>query len=98
MRIYRCKKPYFGGLANEPEPVYPWDYSEPEEMVQQGTGKEALDNAFSQSHYAGRGLNLGDVVGLEDGSLHRCEASGWTELPEKQWTSRVQSRPQRGKG
>jgi hypothetical protein len=72
MKIYRCKQPWFSGLANEPEPRWPRDYDEPEEMVQHGTGKEALANAFSQSYYAGRGLNMGDVVGLDEG--RRC----WT--------------------
>jgi hypothetical protein len=96
MRIYRCKRPWFSGLANEPAPDWPQDYHEPEEMDQAGlTGWEALDHAFSQSHYAGRGMNVGDVVGLEDGSLHRCEMEGWTELPERQWTARGQNNRER---
>jgi hypothetical protein len=41
---------------------------------------------------------MGDVVGLEDGSLHRCELSGWTELPEKLWAARVQQGQQRKLG
>jgi hypothetical protein len=98
MRIYRSKKPYFSGTENEKPSNWPADYHEPEEMDQAGlTGWEALDNAFSQSHYAGRGLNVGDVVGLEDGSLHRVEMSGWTELPEKQWTARIQQGQGRAK-
>ena len=94
MKLYRTKPPWFGGFAGEQTPQWPQDYEEPEEIEQRGTGNEALDNAFSQSHYAGRGIRLGDVVGLDDRSLHRCELSGWTELPEKMWTVRVQ----RGQG
>jgi hypothetical protein len=32
-------------------------------------GKEALEAAFSRSHY-GRDMQPGDVVGWDDGSLH----------------------------
>ena len=46
MRIYRCKVFYISGLTNEPTPRWPQDYAEPEEMVQQETGKEALEAAF----------------------------------------------------
>ena len=94
MELYRSKLPWFSGFANEPEPEWLHDYEEPEEIEQRGTGNEALDNAFSHSHYAGRGMRLGDVVGLDTGELYRCEMSGWTELPEKLWTARVQ----RGQG
>jgi hypothetical protein len=89
MRIYRTKIFYFSGLANEPTPRWPQDYHEPVEMVQQGTGEEALQHAFHQCHAAGRDMEVGDVVGLDDGSLHRCEASGWTDIG-KMWTVRVQ--------
>jgi hypothetical protein len=98
MRIYRCKQPYFSGLADEPAPRWPQDYAEPQELVQQGTGEEALAHAFRQCHAMGRDMNPSDVVGLDDGSLHRCEFSGWTELPEKQWTARVQRGQQRKLG
>jgi hypothetical protein len=89
MRIYRCKKFYFSNLLDEPTPRWPQDYHEPEEMVQQGLGEEALQHAFHQCHVAGRDMEVGDVVGLDDGSLHRCEASGWTDIG-KQWVARVQ--------
>jgi hypothetical protein len=94
VRIYRCKTFYASGLANEPEPVYPWDYSEPEEMSQRGAGVEALEHAFHQCHVDGRDMNVGDVVGLSDGGLWRCEMSGWTELPKKLWAARVQKNQQ----
>jgi hypothetical protein len=89
MKLYRCKTFYVSGLANESTPRWPRDYAEPEEMAQQGEGEEALAHAFSQSHYAGRGMRVGDVVGLDDGTLHRCEMSGWKALSEKQWTARI---------
>jgi hypothetical protein len=47
MRIYRCKIFYISGLANEPTPRWPQDYAEPEDMIQQGAGEEALQAAFS---------------------------------------------------
>jgi hypothetical protein len=34
-------------------------------------------------------MEVGNVVGLDDGSLHRCEASGWTDIG-KLWTARLQ--------
>ena len=89
MRICRCKISYFSGLANAPVPRWPQDYAEPFDMVQQGTGTEALQAAFRQCHAAGRDMEVGDVVGLDDGTLHRCEMSGWTDIG-KQWTARVQ--------
>jgi hypothetical protein len=89
MRVYRCKIFYISGLANEPTPRWPQDYAEPFDMVQQGTGEEALQAAFWQCHAAGRGMEVGDVVGLDDGTLHRCEMSGWTDIG-KLWTARVQ--------
>jgi hypothetical protein len=94
MRIYRCKIFYISGLANEPTPCWPQDYHEPEEMVQQGTGEESLQHAFHQCHAMGRDMEVGDVVGLDDGSLHRCEASGWTDIG-KLWTARVQNNQER---
>jgi hypothetical protein len=94
MRLYRCRVFYFSNLVNEPTPRWPQDYAEPEEMVQQGTGKEALEAAFRQCHAAGRDMEVGDVVGLDDGSLHRCEASGWTDIG-KLWTARVQKDQER---
>jgi hypothetical protein len=98
MRLYRTKVFYFSGLANEPgPPQWPQDYHEPEELVQQGTGQEALDNAFRQCHAMGRDMEVGDVVGLDDGSLHRCEASGWIDIG-KLWTVRVQQGQQRKLG
>jgi hypothetical protein len=89
MRIYRCKLQYLSGLMDEPAPRWSQDYREPEDMVQQRTGEEALDNAFRQCHPASRNMEVGDVVGLDDGSLHRWEASGWTDIG-KMWTARVQ--------
>ena len=94
MKLYRTKLPYFSGFAGEQVPCWPAAYSEPEEMEQHGTGEEALANAFSESHYAGRGMRLGDVVGLESGGLFRCEMSGWTDIG-KMWTARVQSNRER---
>jgi hypothetical protein len=96
MKLYRTKLPYFGGFAGEQAPQWPRDFFEPEEMIQQGTGNEALENAFSQSHYAGRGLNVGDVVGLDSGQLFRCEMEGWTDIG-KVWTARVQQGQGRAK-
>jgi hypothetical protein len=46
MRIYRCQLHYLSGLMDELAPRWPQDYAEPEEMVQQETGKEALEAAF----------------------------------------------------
>jgi hypothetical protein len=89
MRIYRCKILYLSGLLDEPAPSWPQDYAEPEEMIQQGTGKEALQSAFRQCHAAGRDMEVGDVVGLDDGTLWRCEVEGWTDIG-KMWTTRVQ--------
>ena len=80
MKLYRTKVFWFSGLVDEAEPRYPQDYHEPVDMKQQGTGEEALQNAFSQCHDDGRDMEVGDVVGLDDGSLHRCEASGWTDI------------------
>jgi hypothetical protein len=94
MRIYRSKAFYFSGLANEPTPRWPQDYHEPEEMVQQGAGEEALDHAFRQCHVAGRDMEVGDVVGLDDGTLHRCEVEGWADIG-KMWTARVQKDQER---
>jgi hypothetical protein len=97
MRIYRCKLQYLSGLMDEPAPCWPRDYESPEDMVQQGAGKEALQHAFRQCHAAGRDMNPGDVVGLDDGSLHRCEAVGWTDRG-KTWTARVQKGQERKRG
>jgi hypothetical protein len=94
MRIYRCKILYFGEWTNEEPPDYPRDYHEPEEFVQQGTGDEALESAFRQCHAEGRDMEPGDVVGLDDGRLFRCEASGWTDIG-KMWTARVRSNRER---
>jgi hypothetical protein len=96
MRIYRCKTFYASGLADEPAPRWPQDYAEPRELVQQGTGEEALDYAFRQCHAAGRGMNPGDVVGLDSGELWRCEMSGWTDIG-KTWTARIQQGQGRAK-
>jgi hypothetical protein len=84
MRIYRCKLQYLSNLLDEPPPSWPQDYAEPENMVQQETGKEALEHAFRQCH----------VVGLDDGSLWRCEVEGWTDIG-KMWTARVQNSRER---
>ena len=89
MRIYHCKQFYFSGLMDEPVPCWPQDYHEPAEMVQQGTGEEALQHAFHQCHMDGRDMDVGDVVGLDDGTLWRCEVEGWTDIG-KMWTARVQ--------
>jgi len=91
MRIYRCKFQYLSNLLDEPTPRWPQDYESPEEMYQARlTGTEALKWAFALCHAAGRDMEVGDVVGLDDGSLHRCEASGWTDIG-KLWTARVQN-------
>ena len=66
-------------------------------MAQQGIGEEALQHAFYQCHAEGRDMEVGDVIGLDDGSLHRCEASGWTDIG-KMWTARVQQGQQRKLG
>jgi hypothetical protein len=97
MRIYRCKLRYLRGLLDEPQPRWPQDYHEPEDMVQQGTGEEALQHAFHQCHVAGRDMEVGDVVGLDSGELFRCEASGWTDIG-KTWESRMQKGQQRKRG
>jgi hypothetical protein len=94
MRIYRCKLLYFSGLADEPAPHWPWDYHEPRDIVQQGTGEEALDYAFRQSHAEGRDIEVGDVIGLDDGTLWRCEMEGWSDIG-KMWTARVQQGQER---
>jgi hypothetical protein len=88
MKLYRTKLPYFGGFAGEQIPRWPQDYEEPEEIEQRGAGQEALDNAFAESHYAGNGIRLGDVVGLDSGGLFRCEMSGWTDIG-KMWTAKI---------
>jgi L-ascorbate metabolism protein UlaG (beta-lactamase superfamily) len=68
-------------------------------MVQQGTGKEALEYAFRQCHAAGKDMNPGDVIGLDDGTVHRCEAEGWSDKGwsdiGKMWTTRVQKDQER---
>jgi hypothetical protein len=89
MRIYRCKTQYLSGLMDEPVPRWPQDYEAAEEMDQEGTGKEALEHAFRQCHAAGRDMEPGDVVGLDDGTLWRCEVEGWADIG-KMWTARVQ--------
>jgi hypothetical protein len=90
--------PYLSGLLDEPVPRWLQDYAEPEEIYQaQLTGKEALEWAFDLCHAEGKDMEVGDVVGLDDGSLHRCEASGWTDIG-KMWTARVQQGQQRKLG
>jgi hypothetical protein len=49
MRIDRCKQPYRSGLMDEPAPHRPRDYELVGERDQVGTGKDALEAAFSQS-------------------------------------------------
>ena len=93
MRIYRCKTFYASGLADEPAPHWPRDYELAGEMDQVGTGNEALESAFSR--YAGT-MKPGDVVGLDDGTLWRCEFEGWTDIG-KQWTARIQQGQGRAK-
>ena len=97
MRIYRTKVFYISNPAGEPTPRWPQDYHDPEEMVQQGMGQEALDNAFRECHLACRDMEVGDVVGLDDGTLHRCEASGWSDIG-KTWEARVQKGQERKLG
>jgi hypothetical protein len=80
MRIYYCKQPYFSGLADEPAAHWPQDYDLAGEVAQgELQGKAALEHAFAQA-INGRSLRVGDVVALEDGSLHRCEMDGWTRV------------------
>jgi len=81
---------------DEPAPSWPHDYETAEEMDQAGTGKEALEHAFRQCHAAGRDMNPGDVVGLDDGTLHRCEVESWTDIG-KLWTARVQNSRERAR-
>ena len=96
MRLYRTKVFYFSNLLNEPTPRWPQDYDPPVDMEQQGAGEEALQNAFRQCHADGRDMEVGDVVGLENGTLWRCEASGWTDIG-KTWEARVQKGQGRAK-
>jgi hypothetical protein len=91
MRIYRCKQFYMSGLADEPVPHWPRDYELVWEIDQMGTGKEALEAAFEKSQGA---MNPGDVVGLDDGTLWRCEVDSWTDIG-KMWTARVQNSRER---
>jgi hypothetical protein len=98
MRIYRCKLQYLSGLMDEPAPRWPQDYESPEEMYQaQLTGKEALEWAFDLCHAEGRDMNPGDVVGLDDGTLWRCEVEGWKDIG-KTWEARVQKGQERKRG
>ncbi len=53
-----------------------------------------MQHAFYQCHAVGRDMEVGDVVGLDDGSLHRCEAEEWTDIG-KMWTARVQNNRER---
>ena len=94
MRIYRCKLQYLSGLVDEPMPHWPQDYEAVEDMDQAGTGKEALEHAFRQCYAAGKDMEPGDVVGLDDGTLHRFEVEGWTDIG-KFWTARVQKSRER---
>jgi hypothetical protein len=88
MKIYHCTQFYMSGLTDEPVPHWPRDYELVAEMKQAGlTGQEALESAFRPSKSA---MNPGDVVGLDDGTLHRCEVEGWTDIG-KMWTARVQN-------
>jgi|SRR5688500_4498549 hypothetical protein len=86
MHIYRCKQPYLSGLMAEPAPHWLRDYELVGELDQVGTGKEALEAAFEKSQGA---MNPGDAVGLDDGTLWRCEVEGWTDIG-KLWVARVQ--------
>jgi hypothetical protein len=81
---------------DEPAPSWPQDYDLPEELVQRGTGHEALESAFRQCHATGHDMETGDVVGLDDGSLWRCEVEGWTDIG-KLWTARVQNSRERAR-
>jgi hypothetical protein len=100
MRIYYCKEPYLSGLAGEPMPHWPRDYNLVAEMHQAGlTGREALERAFdkAQSHNAAwtaRSMRPGDVVGLDDGHLYRCEMDGWSDIGQM-WVARVQNSRER---
>jgi hypothetical protein len=96
MKLYRTKVFWFSGLLDEAEPRYPQDYYEPEEMEQRGEGEEALAHAFHDCHIAGRDMEVGDIVALDNGSMHRCEASGWTDIG-KTWEARVQKGQGRAK-
>jgi len=60
------------------------------------TGKEALEHAFEQCHAGGRDMRPGDVVGLDDGPLWRCEVEGWSDIG-KLWTARVQNSRERAR-
>jgi hypothetical protein len=41
-------------------------------------------------------MNPGDVVGLDDGTLWRCEFEGWSDIG-KTWEARVQKGQGRAK-
>jgi hypothetical protein len=94
MRIYHCKQAYLSGLMDEPVPHWPRDYELVAEMDQAGlTGKETLESTFRQSKGA---MNPSDVVGLDDGTLHRCEMEDWTDIG-KLWGARVQNNRERAR-
>jgi hypothetical protein len=63
-------------------------------MEQRGEGEEALGHAFLDCHLMGRDMEVGDIVALNDGSMHRCEASGWTDVG-RLWTATIQQGQQR---
>ena len=97
MRIYRCKTQYLSGLRSEPIACWPRDYAEPEGMHQARlTGKEALEWALDLYHAERRDMEVGDVVGLDDRILWRCEPEGRTDLG-KMWTARVQNNRERAR-
>jgi hypothetical protein len=97
MRIYRCKTQYLSGLRGEPIPCWPQDSAEPEEMPQARlTGTDALEWAFDLCRSERRDMEVGDVVGLDDGTLWRCEAEGWADIG-KIWTARVQNSRERAR-
>jgi len=41
-------------------------------------------------------MEVGDVVGLDDGTLWRCEVEGWMDIG-KMWTARVQNNRERAR-
>jgi hypothetical protein len=97
MKIYHCELPYLSGLMGEPAPHWPQDYKPAEDMDRAGLpGKEALEWAFEQRHAAGRDMKPGDVVGLDDGTLWRCEMAGWLDIG-KLCTARAQNGRERAR-
>ena len=86
MKVYACVKFYPSRLKDEPEPRWPVDDDFQEEMSQRGDGIEALEDAF---YRCVGDFKPGDVIGLDDGTLWRNEGTGWKQLPQIHWPTRM---------